>query len=778
MSAFTGSAVKRLEDPALVTGRGRFVDDIHVPGVLHAAFVRAPYAHAMVRGVDAAAARALHGVHAVYVLADLPPLLRERPIPLLVPNAAIADAKLPFALVRDEVCFVGEPVAVVLAHSRHVAEDAAELVIVDYEPLPVAADVRDAFADGAPSAHADRTHNRATHMTLGFGNVHAAFAAAAHVVAGEFFQHRGSAHAMECRALLAQYDATGENVTIWAGTQSPHQYRDAYAQAMGLGQHQVRVIAPDVGGGFGPKAVLYPEQFAIPACALLTGRAVKWIEDRREHFLTTYQERDQYWRGELAVSADGRLLGLRGHLLHDAGAYLPWGVVVPHICAATVPGPYLLPAYQMDVDVVYTNKVPVTPVRGAGRPQAVFFMERLLDLAARALDLDPAELRRRNFVQPEQMPYKVGLVFRDGNAVTYDSGDYPRCQRLALERAGWDEFPARQRAARAQDRYIGIATASYVEGTGLGPFEGVSVKVQHDGRILLTTGAAAQGQGHATMLAQVCADALGITPADIVVHAADTGAIAYGTGTFASRIAANAGPAAHIAGANVRAKALELAAHLLEASAPDLELQAGRVFVRGVPQHGVTLAELARFASGVPGFAMPRGLGAGLEDTTYFTPERASYPNGCHVAEVEVDVETGQVHLLNYVSGHDCGTIINPMSVEGQVQGGVAHGIGNALFEWMRYDDNAQPLTMNFGEYLLPTAPEVPTVQQVNLECPSPLNPLGVKGAGEGGTIPAAAVIAAAIENALEPFGVHVDRAPITPDWLLERIDAARGEHC
>ena len=478
----------------------------------------------------------------------------------------------------------------------------------------------------------------------------------------------------------------------------------------------------------------------------------------------------------MALDRDGHILAVRGHLLHDTGAYVPWGVVVPHICAATVPGPYVLPAYRMDVDVVYTNKVPVTPVRGAGRPQAVFFMERLMDLAAQALAVDPAELRRRNFVQPEQMPYAVGLVFRDGSAVVYDSGDYPRCQRLALERADWAGFPARQRAARNEGRHIGIATASYVEGTGLGPFEGVNIKVQHDGRVLLTTGAAAQGQGHATMLAQVCADALGVTPGDVVVKAADTAAIAYGTGTFASRIAANAAPAAHLAAGKVREKVLKLAAHLLEAAEADLELVDGKVFVRGVPGHGRTLAELARHATGVPGFAMPTNLDAGLEDTTYFTPERASYPNGCHVAEVEVDVETGEVRLLNYVTGHDCGTMINPLNVEGQVQGGVAHGIGNALLEWMRYDENAQPLTMNLGEYLLPSAPDVPIVSQVHLQCPSPLNPLGVKGAGEGGTIPAPAVIAAAIENALAHLGIHIDRVPVTPDWLAQRIDEASDD--
>ena len=775
MTGYVGTSVKRVEDPALVRGEGRFVDDLRIDGALHAAFVRSPYANARIRAVDCAAARALDGVHAVFTHADLPPALREKPVPLLVPNPAIRHLALPFALARDRVALAGEAVAVVLAADRYVAEDAAELVHVDYEPLPVAADVRTALESGAAKAHPEAEDNLAGTLTLEYGDVDAAFANAARVVRRTLFQHRGGGHAMECRTLLAQYDPTGEHVTIWAGTQSPHQYRDAYAGVMGVAQHQVRVVAPDVGGGFGPKTVLYPEQFCIPACALLTGRPVKWIEDRREHFLTTYQERDQYWDGELALDADGRLLGLCGTLLHDAGAYLPWGLVVPHICAATVPGPYVLPAYRMQVTVAYTNKVPVSPVRGAGRPQAVFFMERLMDAAADALALDRAEIRRRNFVQPEQMPYRVGLVFRDGTAATYDSGDYPELQRMALARADYAGFPARQRAAREQGRYLGIGTASYVEGTGLGPFEGAGVTVQRDGSVLLVTGAAAQGQGHRTMLAQVCADALGVDVAAVTVKAADTAAIAYGVGTFASRIAANAAPAAHVAAGKVRAKVLKVAAHLLEASEDDLTVEDGRVFVRGVPDHGRSLAEIAAAANGLPGFALPAGLEAGLHDTTYFTPERASYPNGCHVAEVEVDVETGEVRLVAYTIGHDCGTMINPLNVEGQVQGGMAHGVGNALFEVMRYDDNAQPVTVNFGEYLLPSAPEVPTAAQVHLECPSPLNPLGVKGAGEGGTIPAPAAIAAAIEHALAPFGVAIDRVPVTPDWLLDRIDAARG---
>jgi carbon-monoxide dehydrogenase large subunit len=774
MSAWIGTSVKRVEDPALVIGRGRFVDDIHLPGTLHAAFVRSPYAHARIGRIDASRALELDGVHSVVTFADLPAPLREKRIPLLVPNPLLRHALTPYALPKDEVCHAGEGVAVVLAYDRYLAEDGAERVNVDYEPLPVAAEVTEALAPGAPTAHASLADNLAGVLIAGYGDIDAAFANAAHVVRGKFFQHRGSAHAMECRTLLARHDPATDSYTIWAGTQSPHQYRDAFALAMGIADEQVRVIAPDVGGGFGPKTVLYPDQFALPACARLAGRPVKWIEDRREHFLTTYQERDQHWAGELALDAGGRLLGLRARLLHDGGAYQTWGVVVPHICAATVPGPYVLPAYSIEVTVAMTNKVPVTPVRGAGRPQAVFFMERMMDRAAKTLGLDPAEIRRRNFIQPEQMPYEVGLVFRDGTRVTYDSGDYPRCQALALARAGYDGFAKRQAGARAEGRYIGIGTASYVEGTGLGPFEGASVRVQRNGKVVLKSGAAAQGQGHRTMLAQVCADALGVDFNDITVEIADTAKIAYGVGAFASRITANAAPAAHIAGRALREKVVKIAARLLEAAEADLEVASGRVFVKGVPAHGKTFAEIAAAAGGVPGIALPSWLDAGLEHTHYFSPERASYPNGCHVAEVEVDVETGIAKVLRYAVAHDCGTQINPMTVEGQVTGGVVHGIGNALFEWMRYDENAQPLTLNFGEYLLPLATDAPNVAQVHMVSPSPLNPLGVKGAGEGGTIPAIAAIVAAIENALAPFNVEIDRAPLTPEHLLGLIDAVR----
>ena len=774
-TSYVGTSVIRKEDPALLVGKGRFVDDIHIDRMLHAVMVRSSYAHALVKGIDASAALQCEGVVAVITHDELPAQMRGASIPLMVPNAAIRYPRTPPILVKDEARYVGEPIAVVLAEDRYLAEDAAELVIVDCEPLPVVADVRQAVAEGADTAHADLEDNVACPMTLNYGDVDAAFNDAAHIVEYACYQHRGSAHAMECRALIAQHDPLTETTTLWSNTQTPHQYRGGYADVMGLTEQQVRVIAQDVGGGFGPKALMYPEQFSVPACALLTGRAVKWVEDRREHFVCATQERDQYWDGQMAFDADGKILGYRVNLLHDNGAYLPWGIVAPYISSVTVPGPYVVPAYEINTRVVFTNMVPITPVRGAGRPQAATFTERLMDRGAETLGLDRAEIRRRNYVKPEQMPYSVGLLFRDGRPIVYDSGDYPAVHDKALALGDYSGFEARRAAARAQGRYLGIGIASYVEATGLGPFEAVSVHVMRSGKVIVHTGAAPQGQGHETMMAQVTADALGVSYDDVQVKVSDTQTIQRGVGTFASRIAPIAAPSAHVAAVNVRKKALKIAAHLLEAAEADLDVENGRVYVKGVPEHGKTFREIATFANGMPGFALPEGLDAVLEDTQYFAPTQAAYANGTHVVEVEVDIETGMVEIVRYSAGHDCGTIINPVSVDAQVMGGVAHGVGNALLEKMRYDENGQPTTMNFGEYLLPSATEVPPVAKAHIESPSPLNPLGVKGAGEGGTIPAIGAIASAVEHALAPFNVQIDEMPITPDRLLEQIDSGRG---
>jgi len=768
-----GARVARLEDPALLAGRGRFVDDVKLLGLLHACFIRSPHAHALIRGIDREPALALPGVDAVLAADDLPEPMRHAPMPMLLPNPAIAAVRTQTVLARDEVCYVGQPVAVVIADTRYIAEDAAAAVNVDYEVLAAVGDCRAAIADGAPRAHNDLASNVAARFPLAYGDVDAAFAEAAHVFDETIWQHRGGGMALETRGVLASHDPVCDLLTVWSGTQTPHLGRGMLADLLGRNVESIRMIAPDVGGGFGPKAIFYPEEAAIPAAALQLGRPVKWIEDRREHFLTATQERDQYWQLAIAVDSNGRILGLRGRMLHDSGAFMPWGIILPYIAAATVPGPYVVPAYRLETIVALTNKVPTTPVRGAGRPQAVFAMERLLDRVARELQLDRAEVRRRNFIKPEQMPYAVGLLFRDGKPLVYDSGDYPQGQEAALKLAGYETFHERQRAARDQGRLIGIGLGNYVEGTGLGPFEGVTVRVLPNGKVAVATGATNQGQGTRTTLAQIVAEQVGCRLDDIVMTVGDTAAIAQGIGAFASRQAVNAGNSALQAGGQVRKLVIALAARALGVAENEIELEDGRAIAATGNRPTVGFGELARLAQGVPGVSLPPGQTAGLEATAYYAPAQAAYCSGTHVAEVEVDYMTGGVKILNYSVAHDSGRVINPLIVDGQVQGGVAHGIGNALLEWMQYDANAQPLTTTFADYLLPMATDVPTCAIAHVETVNPLNPLGVKGAGEGGAIPAPAAIIAAIEDALSPFGVHFAETPLTPERIVAALRAA-----
>jgi carbon-monoxide dehydrogenase large subunit len=578
---------------------------------------------------------------------------------------------------------------------------------------------------------------------------------------------------LEGRAVLASYDAAADLLTVWSATQTPHLCRGTLADLLERDLESIRVIAPLVGGGFGTKAPFYAEEAVIPAAAMKLGRAVKWQEDRREHFLSATQERDQSWKVAIAVDAGGKILGLRGTMMHDTGAFLPWGIIVPYIAATTFPGPYVVPAYSIEATVVLTNRVPTTVVRGAGRPQAVFAMERLMDRVARELSIDRAEVRARNMIAPEQMPYSVGLVFRDGKPLVYASGDFPRSQTRALALSNYASFAARQAKERAQGRYLGIGIGNYVEGTGLGPFEGVTVRVLPNGKVAVATGATTQGQGTRTTLSQIVADQVGCRMEDIVMTAGDTGAISQGIGAFASRQAINAGSSALLAGENVRKQIVALAARVLGVPETEIDVEDGRATARTGNKPSVTLGELARMAQGMPGFSFPPGQAPGLEHTAYFTPQQASYCNGTHVAEVEVDPLTGGVTILNYTVAHDSGNIINPLIVDGQVQGGVAHGIGNALFEWMKYDGDAQPLTTSFQDYLLPAAPDVPNCTIEHVETPNPLNPLGVKGAGEGGTIPAPAAIVSAIEDALSPFGVRFSDMPLTPDRIVDALRRA-----
>jgi aerobic carbon-monoxide dehydrogenase large subunit len=768
-----GARVKRIEDPALLSGRGRFVDDLKLPGLLYACFVRSPHAHALVRSIDGSAAMTLPGVHAVLTAGDLPEPMRRMPIPMLTPNPAIATPRTQTALAREEVCYVGQSIAVVIADSRYLAEDAVAAVAVDYDVLAAAGDCRTAVKDDAARAHSDLASNVIARFSLTYGDVDAAFADAAHVFEETLWQHRGGGMALETRAVLASHDPVADVLTVWSGTQTPHLGRGTLADLLDRNLESIRMIAPDVGGGFGPKAIFYPEEAVIPAAALKLGRPVKWIEDRREHFLCATQERDQYWDMAIAVDDGGKILGVRGRMLHDSGAFVPWGIIMPYIAAVTVPGPYVVPAYSLETVVVLTNKVPTTPVRGAGRPQAVFAMERLLDRVARELALDCADVRQRNFIQPEQMPYAVGLLFRDGKPLIYDSGDYPKGQDEALKLAGYENFRERQRMALEHGRLIGIGIGNYVEGTGLGPFEGVTVRVLPSGKVAVATGATSQGQGTRTTLSQIVAEQVGCRIEDIAMTVGDTGAIAQGVGAFASRQAVNAGCSAQLAGEAVRKQIVALAARTLGVSENDIDLEDGKAVAITGNKPMVPFGELARLAQGVPGVSLPAGQAAGLEHTAYYTPPQAAYCSGTHVAEVEVDHMTGGVKVLNYTVAHDSGRVINPLIVDGQVQGGVAHGIGNTLLEWMQYDDNAQPLTTTFADYLLPMATDVPTCAIAHVETVNPLNPLGVKGAGEGGTIPAAAAIIAAIEDALSPFKVHFAETPLTPERIVAALRAA-----
>src|SRR5215468_7786695 len=768
-----GARVARLEDPALLTGRARFVDDINLPGMLHGSFVRSPHPHARIRMIDTTAALAMPGVHAVLTARDMPGRLATDPIPTPVPNPSITAMRTQRALATDEVCYVGETIALVIADNRYVAEDAAAAVTVEFDPLASVSDCRDAPKRGAARSHSDLATNIAAFVPMSYGDVDAAFNDAAHIFEEEIFQHRGAAMALEGRAVLANYDPTTDLLTIWSATQTPHICQRTIADLLERELPSIRVIAPSVGGGFGTKAPFYAEEIVIPVAAMKLGRPVKWIEDRREHFLSATMERDQYWKVAIAVDRDGRIRGLRGTMIHDSGAYLPWGIIAPFIAVTTVPGPYVVPAFRFEATVSLTNRVPTTVVRGAGRPQAVFAMERLMDRVARELAIDRADVRRRNMVGPEQMPYSVGLVFRDGKPLVYASGDFPRSQARALSLSHYDGFRARQKSARADGRYIGIGIANYVEGTGLGPFEGVTVRILPSGKVAVATGATTQGQGTHTTLSQIVADRIGCGIEDIMVTAGDTHAISQGVGAFASRQAINAGNSAMIAGENVRAQVVALAARTLGVAETEIDVDEGRAIARSGNKPILTFGELARLAQGMPGFSLGPGQTPGLEHTAYFAPRQASYCNGTHVVEVQVDPMTGGVTVLKYVVAHDSGNVINPMIVDGQVQGGVAHGIGNALFEFMKYDADAQPLTTTLVDYLMPMANDVPACVVEHVETPNPLNPLGVKGAGEGGTIPAPAAIIAAIEDALALFGVHFTEMPLTPDRIVAALQAA-----
>ena len=770
-----GERIKRIEDPALLRGVARFADDIHLPGLAEAAFLRSPHPHAMIEAIDVEDARQAPGVHAVLTIADLAPVLTSERMPLGFRDQSLPDDITPFVLAKDEVRHVGEPVALVVAETRYLAEDAAARIEVDYRPLPAVADCRAAIAPDAPRVHSEKSSNVLIAFEQDYGDADRAFANAPHVFSLALKQHRGGAHPLEGRAVVARYDPLDDRLTVWSSTQMSHETRSVLVNLLGSDESRIRVVAPDVGGGFGAKYLTYAEEVAVAAAARILDRPIKWIEDRREHFTSSIQERDQYWDVEVATDGDGKLLAIRGEMTHDHGAYTPQGINLPYNSSTAVPGPYILPAYNLQVTVAMTNKVAAMPVRGAGYPEGTFVMERLLDAAADGLGMSRAEIRRRNLVPVDAMPYTAPLKTRAGTFVKCDSGDFLKCQAMALEAIGAAEFPARQESERAEGRHIGLGIANGLKGTGRGPFESGMVRIGRSGRVLVATGAMPMGQGTKTLLAQICAAQLGLEATDIEVIAGDTNAIPMGLGGFASRQTVTAGSSVHLAAGEVRAKVLTMAAHLLEAAEEDLELAAGDVRVKGAPELSVGLREVAEAASGVPGYALPPGVEPGLESSVNFMPTGLAYSNSVHAVEVEVDIETGAVTIRRYLVVSDCGRLVNPMMVDGQVRGGVVHGIGNGLFEWMGFDGEGQPLTTNFADYLLPSATDVPAIDLVYNETLSPMNPIGVKGVGEAGTVPAAAAIASAIEDALRPYAVRIDEVPVKPGRIVELIGAAGG---
>jgi carbon-monoxide dehydrogenase large subunit len=771
---FIGQPIGRIEDAALLTGAGRFVDDLPVPGALEAAFVRSAFAHARIKAVDVAAARAAPGVHAVLSYADIRPLLTQDRMPIELHVEPLPPNVTPYPLAKDEVVFAGEAIAVVIAESRYAAEDAAALATVDYEPLPAVADCVAAIEPDAPTVDTRQASNIVKEFRQSYGNIEAAFARAPHLAALRLRTHRGCAHPIEGRAVLARYDALDGLLTVWDSTQEPHDLRRHLMALFGLNANQVRVIAADVGGGFGCKHLFYPEEAVVAAASLMLRRPVKWIEDRREHFVAAIQERDQHWDLEVAFDESGRLLGLRGRMVHDQGAYTPRGTNLPTNASTAVSGAYVLPSLDLRVIVAATNKVATVPVRGAGYPEGTFAIERCLDAIAHTLALDLAEVRRRNLVRADKMPYATGLTARSGAAIVYDSGDFPKMMETVLAAIDHAGFVERQRRAREQGRYLGLGMAMGVKGTGRGPFESATVRIDCAGKVTVFTGAAAIGQGLKTAFAQICAEQLGVAPRDIAVVAGDTGAISLGMGAFASRQTVMGGSAVHVAASVVRDKVRKAAAEMLEVDAADLDLRDGRVEVKGVPRHGLGFAEVAIAMAGAPGYSLPGNLPPGLEHSHNHLGNSLTYAGSFMAVEVEVDAETGRVELRKIVVVNDAGFAINPNLVRGQVIGSVVHTLGNTLFERMVYDEHAQPQTSTFAEYLLPTATELPPIDVILVEYPSETNPLGVKGAGETACVPVPAAIVAAVENALAPFGVRLAEFPLSPAGICRMIHDAR----
>ena len=795
-----GTKVPRSEDQRFLRGRGRYVDDVLVgQRVLHAAVLRSPHAHARIVDIDVTDVLDVEGVHLVWTFDDLADLADDmaEPLPLLIPHPALTHGRTQHALAKDEVNHVGEAIAFVVADDRYVAEDAVGRIRVDYELLePVVGIAAARAADRL--VHDDVPGNVGARMEQANGDAPAAIAAAPHTLELDLTVERSACQPMEGRGVVARWDPDTGRMTVWSSTQTSTGVRGCVAAKLGLDLGQVDVVTPDVGGGFGVKINHpWPEELLVPLAARALGVPVRFTEDRREHFISSAHERSQVHHVEVGFDDEGRVLGLDVQFWHDHGAWTPYGLIVPIITSTQLLGPYKPGAYRVVFESLYTNTVMVTPYRGAGRPQGCFVMERTMDAIAAALGKDRTEVRAANFIQPDEFPYDQGLVFQDGRELEYDSGDYPASLAKLKELVGWDDFEAFRAERAAEGKRVGIGLACYVEGTGVGPYEGAHVHVETSGKVKVATGLTTQGQGHQTVFAQIVADELGVPFESVEVTTGDTRRMPYAVGTFASRAAVMSGSAVHLAARRTKEKALRIAAEALEASVDDLEISDGVVRVTGT-ESAIDLGTVAvlsnplryafdeaskaatQFSVGDPGKPpVAEDDEPGLEGKDFYSPERSTFASGMHAVVVETDPDTAEVRILKYAVVHDCGHLINPMIVEGQIHGGVAQGVGGALYERMAYDESGQLLNASFMDFLMPYVTEVPARIDIDhLETPSPLNPLGIKGAGEAGVIPSAAVFAAAIEDAEAPHqpGLRITAMPISPSDLFHLRELHRPE--
>lgn len=761
-----GSPLRRKEDHRFITGRGRYVEDLRFPAMLHAAFVRSPHAHARVRGIDATAARAMAGVAAVYTARDLPECAQPVPPSIASPAGFRSTAQPVFAdpLVR----YVGEVVAAVVAADPYAAADGAAAVVVDYEPLPAAGTMSRALAAGAPRVFDTWPDNVAGLSTARVGDPAAGFAGADVVIEAKLGLARVHGVPIETRGIVATPEGPDGRLTLWTSSQSPYGLRAVVAGAFGLHEEQVRVVVVDTGGGFGIKGHAYSEDLIVAAAARRLGRPVKWAESRREHFLTASPDRGQQHVARLGLMRDGAIAAVATRFTREHGAYVASGEVVTRNTINHLPGPYRIPSLEVTASNVVTHAVFGGAYRGSGRPEASFVLERLLDRGARALGMDPAELRRRNMIRADEMPYRTGLAYRDGVPVSYDPADYVGSFDRLLADFDYEHWRRRQRETAASARPIGVGLAAYVQGTGVGPFESADVRVDPTGAVHLHLAVSSQGQSHETTMAQIAAAELGVDPDRVFVIAADTTLLPYGNGTGGSRVAANAGPSVARAAREVAGKARVVAAEMLECAPADVVLAAGRAHVAGVPQRGVALGDLARAA--VRSRTLLREARPGLQACGYFAPETVTFAFGAQACALEVDVETGRVRILRYLAVHDCGRAINPAVVDGQLHGGLAGGIGTALTEAVVYDDDGQLLTGSLMDYAIPLAADLPAFETRALAFPSTRNDLGIKGVGESAIIAPPAAVANAVEDALSGRGVEVLEVPVTPSRVWEAL--------